>query len=56
MNGNDMIEHIEKCDSCILIQDRLDNEIFSEDEEKKLLEKQNDCFDNSFNDSPEDIK
>ena len=48
MNGNDMIEHIESCETCIEIQDKLDSEDLDDEERVELEEEQYGCYLNSF--------
>ena len=48
MNGNDLLEHTEKCQSCIEIQERLDNEVLSKEEITELENNMYYCFVNSL--------
>ena len=41
MNGNDLLEHTERCSACIKIQERLDNEVLSKEE---ITELENDMY------------
>jgi hypothetical protein len=44
MNGNDLLEHIESCESCQELQDKIDTGKLSEDEVILLTNQQIECF------------
>jgi hypothetical protein len=48
-NGNDLLEHVEKCEACQKIEDRMENFEEGSPEYIELLEEQYSCWDNSFN-------